>query len=207
MESKKASNLSPTAKGGPQAAGFTKTPYLLCLRCKRPSINVDANGVDIGLTKSAFGTILPLHCPGCEVEHTEWSSSPAYDPYGKHMSQDLQHLVEEGYRRIVESGAATDEDNALESLEGRTYNLGDLQGGSGVLVEGDADTNSPTAAIVLKTEACVVCGLCGRRVLRIGFDGTVIPLEVSAFGEIIPLTCPECKNAHAEWTPDVMKPA
>ena len=153
-------------------------PYLLCGRCSRPCLSVDRHGVPVGLTRSAFGDIMPLYCPQCGVEHIEWTHSAPYDHRGRHVSGPvLVATAFEDETEITSPKSASQEDNL-----------------------------STTQEDSLSEEVCIVCGLCSRRVLRVGADGRAVAFERSAYGKPLPLTCPSCGVAHTDWTFSHVKP-
>ncbi|KAG5485560.1 hypothetical protein LSCM1_07649 [Leishmania martiniquensis] len=43
------------------------------------------------------------------------------------------------------------------------------------------------------------CTLCGYHVLAMDQNGTPLPLTTSAFGNLLPMTCPRCKLSHTSW--------
>ncbi|KAG5506669.1 hypothetical protein JIQ42_06922 [Leishmania sp. Namibia] len=45
------------------------------------------------------------------------------------------------------------------------------------------------------------CTLCGYHVLAMDQNGTPLPLTTSAFGNVLPMTCPCCKLSHTSWQP------
>ncbi|CAJ1006156.1 hypothetical protein Q4I28_001472 [Leishmania naiffi] len=45
------------------------------------------------------------------------------------------------------------------------------------------------------------CTLCGYHVLAMDQDGTPLPFTISAFGNVLPMTCPRCKLNHTSWQP------
>lgn len=68
----------------------------------------------------------------------------------------------------------------------------------------------PTAAPAATTAAVAVsyrqrknvswqCTLCGYHVLAMDQDGTALPFSTSAYGNVLPLTCPRCKLTHTSW--------
>ncbi|CAD2220463.1 hypothetical protein ADEAN_000798500 [Angomonas deanei] len=47
---------------------------------------MDANGAPIPFSVSAFGEPLPLQCPQCLVEHTNWKQTVPFNKYGDHVN-------------------------------------------------------------------------------------------------------------------------
>ncbi|GET86387.1 hypothetical protein, conserved [Leishmania tarentolae] len=45
------------------------------------------------------------------------------------------------------------------------------------------------------------CTLCGYHVLAMDQDGAPLPFTTSAFGNVLPMTCPRCKMHHTSWQP------
>ncbi|CAG9569744.1 conserved hypothetical protein [Leishmania major strain Friedlin] len=45
------------------------------------------------------------------------------------------------------------------------------------------------------------CMLCGYHVLAMDQDGAPLPFSASAFGNVLPMTCPRCKMSHTSWQP------
>eukprot|EP00760_Papus_ankaliazontas_P020157 PhM_4_TR18207/c0_g1_i1/m.71615 len=157
------------------------TPYLVCCRCSRPSLSVDVEGNPVGLTVSAFGDVLPLYCPGCDDEHTDYEPSKLFDVQGQHMA--------------FKGDAELDD--------------ADYEPEPTPLLSGGAGTNellSSTELNFLSSHVCVVCGPCGRQVLRVGADGGGLVLERSAYGQPLPLTCPSCHLTHTDWTVSTVVP-
>lgn len=45
------------------------------------------------------------------------------------------------------------------------------------------------------------CMLCGYHVLAMDQNGAPLPFSASAFGNVLPMTCPRCKLSHMSWQP------
>ncbi|ORC84322.1 uncharacterized protein TM35_000461410 [Trypanosoma theileri] len=43
------------------------------------------------------------------------------------------------------------------------------------------------------------CGMCGYHVLAMDQEGNPLPLSVSPFGEVLPMSCPRCLLEHTSW--------
>ncbi|KEG13610.1 hypothetical protein DQ04_00901120 [Trypanosoma grayi] len=43
------------------------------------------------------------------------------------------------------------------------------------------------------------CGMCGYHVLAMDHEGKPLPLSVSSFGQVLPMSCPRCLLEHTSW--------
>ncbi|EKG02191.1 hypothetical protein TCSYLVIO_006791 [Trypanosoma cruzi] len=43
------------------------------------------------------------------------------------------------------------------------------------------------------------CGMCGYHVLAMDQNGKPLPLSVSSFGQVLPMSCPRCQLEHTSW--------
>ncbi|RNF26074.1 uncharacterized protein Tco025E_01703 [Trypanosoma conorhini] len=50
-----------------------------------------------------------------------------------------------------------------------------------------------------RTKISWKCGMCGYHVLAMDQEGRPLPLSVSSFGEVLPMTCPRCLLEHTSW--------
>jgi hypothetical protein len=49
-----------------------------CKRCQRRLMRLDSFGQVVPLETDAYGNIVPLYCPGCRVDHSEWVQGPMH---------------------------------------------------------------------------------------------------------------------------------
>jgi len=150
-------------------------------------MSVDKDGQPVGLTLSAFGDVLPLWCPQCDREHTEWTHSAPYGAKGLHVSGALL--------------------NPMPSSQHEPIAIASQVPSPPVFAPRPSVLRLDAEALSLRdNECCVVCGLCDRRVLRVGADDKGLALERSAYGHPIPLLCPSCLVSHTDWKVATVKP-
>ena len=160
-----------------------------CGRCGYYMMAMDHRGVALPLELNAFGEPIPTYCPRCDEAHVDWSMENPRSQFGDFPN------IPGGFAANVTHGVpqprARNEASALV-LPGSDRPAGmEL----GMRTAATATVASPKK----KGPMAYYCGRCDRRLMRLDSHGALIPIETDAFGNIVPLFCPGCKEEHSEW--------
>jgi hypothetical protein len=192
---------------------------------------MDQNGLPLLFEPDAFGKPIPMQCPRCAVEHTNWEQSVPFDSHGDYVnirSSFSNHVLSRNPAGAGgKDGGIHGESNNLALLSAPTtgpiavasLNKTSSASGGGSVVA----TSSPAIPAILQAIGSVTyrddevvtlvqkkivtgplpkayyCGKCSRRMQRVDQFGVLVPLEMDPYGNVVPMTCPGCKQTHAEW--------
>ncbi|KAH9586229.1 hypothetical protein LSM04_001413 [Trypanosoma melophagium] len=62
-----------------------------------------------------------------------------------------------------------------------------------------SEENTHCSSVRGKKKISWRCGMCGYHVLAMDQEGNPLPLSVSPFGEVVPMSCPRCLLEHTSW--------
>ena len=146
---------------------------------------------------SLSGAARPLQPGGNAFEYEHRADHPALkDPDVVEALQRLRRRRGADGDARGGAGAAADRHGGRAAPGGRD-NLTDEQ--IARLPESSlqrAATHHVAAPRALQT---YVCGVCGRRLLRIDHKGELIPIDTDAEGNLTAIECPGCHQTHAQW--------
>jgi hypothetical protein len=223
--------LSSGSLGGGASSSVSHPPRSIAWRCGSCGYHLlamDHNGQPLSFDTDAFGRLIPMQCPRCALEHTNWEQSVPFDSHGDYVnikssfSNQIVRPSALGRSPSMVGGAAAGagEVNTLPLLQKPTYSVA----GSGGSTSGAASSAPSTAipailqaigSVTYKDDEVVhliqkkttpaaaplayYCGRCSRRMQRVDQFGKLVPLELDPHGNVVPMTCPGCKQTHAEW--------
>ena len=221
------SSFSAAPVGQASTASVSRHIAWCCGSCGYHMLAMDHNGQPLVLASDAFGKPIPLQCPRCALEHTNWEQSVPFDKNGDYVnirSAFSNHVIASS-----SGGATTSTDvaaggvagigkdqNALTLLQRPTTQAAASSKGSSAAVavvlpailqsigtvtyKDDQIINlAPKKAAQAAAPLAYYCGKCSRRMQRVDQFGKLVPLELDPYGKVVPMTCPGCKATHAEW--------
>ncbi|KAG5510620.1 hypothetical protein JKF63_06918 [Porcisia hertigi] len=202
-----ASNVAPSYR-------LSKKVSWKCKLCGYYVLAMDQEGTPLPFTTSAFGNVIPLTCPRCAVSHTSWQSSSPFNKEGDH--KNLPTTLSNRYFMLT----AGEQPMRLKDKEatGPTGHLNASAEAAPSLVVGNRldQVAVPVSLLATKQRGALrtpavpsvqrrafYCGRCGRRLLRVDANGELVDMDRDQEGEVLPITCPGCKENHNDW---VVKP-
>lgn len=181
-----------------------------CGCCGYHVLAMDQDGRPLPLSRGAYGELLPIRCPQCEMEHTSWEQAIPFDKHGDHVN--IRSTLSNNYvtqcRKRGEVAASSRQPNppssrlstntpslARRELPPILANIGRVTYKDGVAVPNNHAKPRQTAAVRM----AFYCSLCGRRLLRVDSEGELVAMDVDGKGEVLPIRCPGCGEVHNRW--------
>lgn len=172
-----------------------------CGLCSYYALAMDGKGGALPFSSSAFGVLLPMRCPRCQLEHTSWTAATPFDAFGRHANL-------RGGRAPHTAGKKAGEVSPPD--DGLAAEL--LAGAGGVGPAAWQPSGAPTTGAPLggggkecgprrgrEKRLCYYCSKCNRRLLRVDAEGELVAMSTDANGVVQPITCPGCKETHNQW--------
>lgn len=85
-----------------------------CGLCGYHLLSMDQFGKPLPLSRSAYGEILPICCPRCQLEHTGWEASTPFDALGEHVNMRSTLL---GHHTMLSKNAPMAMDPRNDSMD------------------------------------------------------------------------------------------
>ncbi|KAK7197373.1 hypothetical protein NESM_000684900 [Novymonas esmeraldas] len=211
-----AASASAAATGANAAPSYRhrKNVSWQCTLCGYHVMAMDQDGTPLPFTSSAFGTVLPLSCPRCKLSHTAWQTSTPFSEAGDHMN--LPTTLSNRYvlpassgqtlrvREKAGQGAASQSDSAVDGAPSFLAGGRLAQRAAAVAALATQQRGVPgTSTVSPAQRRAYYCGRCDRRLLRVDVNGELVDMDRDQDGEVLPITCPGCKESHSDW---VVKP-
>lgn len=185
-----------------------------CGICGYHVLAMDQDGSPLPLSRSAYGELLPIRCPRCEMEHTSWEQAIPFDKHGDHVN--IRSKLSNNYvtqcrtsADVPASGDAKKQYTPPLSSPSPSANHNEIPPILANIGRVTYRDGVPITNVLMKprqraeVRMAFYCGLCGRRMLRVDSDGELVAMDCNASGEVLPIRCPGCKEVHNNW---IVKP-
>eukprot|EP00796_Vickermania_ingenoplastis_P012038 gene12038-8291_t len=181
-----------------------------CGVCGYHVLAMDQNGNPLPLSRGAYGELLPIRCPQCEMEHTSWEQAVPFDKHGDHVNirstlsnnyvtqcrkKDLQPVPDASSSGVTSPRGSHSPSTAARELPPILANIGRVTYKDGVAVP----NNHVKPRQVPEVRMAFYCTRCGRRLLRVDSEGELVAMDKDAKGEVLPIRCPGCGEVHNRW--------
>ncbi|KAG8348685.1 hypothetical protein TRVL_00467 [Trypanosoma vivax] len=209
QEKESASRLPPMGKGsgGEQGVSNRATSKKISWKCGMCGYHVlamDHEGNPLPLSESSFGEVLPMSCPRCLLEHTDWQQSIPFDEYDNHAN--IRSRLSNNYVFTTNSENHKEKDfRPSHTVQAKCAGNKSVELPP-ILQEIDRkfrntakDTPAPSNPRPLAKPMAYYCGKCDRRLLRMDQYGELVSMVCDKDGVPFPITCPGCKEEHSEW--------